>query len=35
MKFFKKYTAELYYFLVNDTNLPSGNRLRFRQNILK
>ena len=30
---YKKCTAESYLFLVNDTNLPSDNPLRFR-NIL-
>ena len=34
MKIFKKYTAEPYSFLVNDTNLPSDNPLRFRKNLL-
>ena len=32
---YKKYTAELYSFLVNDTTLPSHNPLRFRKNPLK
>ena len=27
----KKNTAELYYFLVNDTTLPSDNPLRLRK----
>ena len=31
MKIYKKYTAEPYSFLVNDTNLPSDNPLRFRK----
>ena len=31
MKIFKKYTAEPYSFLVNDTTLPSDNPLRFRK----
>ena len=35
MKIFKKYTAELYSFLVNDTTLPSDNPLRFRKNLLE
>ena len=35
MKIFKKYTAEPYSFLVNDTNLPSDNPLRFRKNLLR
>ena len=34
MKIFKKYTAEPYYFLVNDTTLPSNDALRFRKNLL-
>ena len=34
MKIFKKYTAELYSFLVNDTALPSDDPLRFRKNLL-
>ena len=34
MKIFKKYTAEPYSFLVNDTTLPSENHLRFRKNLL-
>ena len=34
MKIFKKYTAESYYFLVNDTTLPSDDPLRFRKNLL-
>ena len=32
---YKKCTAEPYYFLVNDTVLPSDNPLRFRKNIFK
>ena len=35
MKMYKKYTAEPYSFLVNDTTLPSYNPLRFRKNLLK
>ena len=35
MKIYKKYTAEPYSFLVNDTTLPSDNPLRFRKNLLK
>ena len=35
MKIYKKHTAKLYPFLVNDTNLPSDNPLRFRKNILE
>ena len=35
MKMYKKFTAEPYSFLVNDTTLPSDNRLRFRKNYLK
>ena len=34
MKIFKKYTTELYSFLVNDTTLPSDDPLRFRKNLL-
>ena len=34
MKIFKKYTAEPYSFLVNDTTLSSDNSLRFRKNLL-
>ena len=34
MKIFKKYTAEPYYFLVNDTTLPSDDPLRFGKNLL-
>ena len=34
MKIFKKYTAEPYSFLVNDTTLPSDDPLRFRNNLL-
>ena len=34
MKIYKKYTAEPYFFLVNYTNLPSDNPLRFRKNLL-
>ena len=30
---YRKYTAESYSFLVNDTMLPSNNRLRFRKNL--
>ena len=32
---YKKYTAEPYSFLVNDTTLPSHDRLRFRKNLLR
>ena len=35
MKTYKKYTAEPYYFLVNDTTLPSDNLLRFTKNLLE
>ena len=35
MKIYKKYTAEPYSFLVNDTTLSSGNPLRLRKSILK
>ena len=34
MEIFKKYTAEPYSFLVNDTTLPSDYRSRFRKNLL-
>ena len=34
MKIFKKYTAEPYSFLVNDTTLPSDNPLRLTKNLL-
>ena len=30
---YRKYTAEPYSFLVNDTTLPSNNPLRFRKNL--
>ena len=32
IKIYKKSTAEPYYFLVNDTTLPSDNPLKFRKN---
>ena len=32
---YKKCTPEKYFFLVNDTTLPSHNPLRFRKNLLK
>ena len=35
MKIYKNCTAEPYYFLVNDTTLPSDNPLRFRKNLLE
>ena len=35
MPTYKKYTAELYSFLVNDTTLSSDNFLRFRKNFLE
>ena len=35
MKIYKQYTAEPYYFLVNDAMLASNNPLRFKKNILK
>ena len=35
IKIYKKCTAELYSFLVNDTNLPPDNPLRFRKNLLE
>ena len=31
MKIYKKYTNDPYYFLVNDTALPSDDSLRFRR----
>ena len=34
MTIFKKYIAESYSFLVNDTTLPSDDPLRFRKNLL-
>ena len=34
-KIYRKCTAEPYYFLVNDTTLPSHDTLRFRKNLLK
>ena len=34
MKIYKKYTAEPYSFLVNDTTLSSDDPLRFRKNLL-
>ena len=33
IKIYKKYTAESYSFLVNDSTLPSNNPLRFRKNL--
>ena len=35
MKIYKKYAAETYSFLVNDTTLPSNNNLHFRKNLFK
>ena len=35
IKIYKKYTKEPYYFLVNDTTLPSDDPLRFRKNLLR
>ena len=35
MNIYKKYTKELYSFLVNDTTLLSDNPLRFRKNLLR
>ena len=35
IKIYKKFTAESYSFLVNDTTLPSDNPLRFRKTLLK
>ena len=32
MKLYKKCTAELYSFLLNDTTLPADNPLSFRHN---
>ena len=34
-KIYKKYTKEPYYFLVNDTALPSDDTLKFRKNLLR
>ena len=34
MQIYKKYTKELYSFLVNDTTLPSDDPLSFRKNLL-
>ena len=34
MKIFKKYTAEPYSFLIDDTTLPSDDSLRLRKNLL-
>ena len=34
MNIYKQSTREPYYFLVNDTTLPSDNPLRFRKNLL-
>ena len=35
IKIYKKFTAEPYSFLVNDTTVPSDDPLRFRTNLLK
>ena len=35
MNIYKKCTTESYYFLVNDTTLPSDNPLRFRKNLCR
>ena len=35
IKIYKKYTPEPYFFLVNDTTLPSDNPLWFRKNLLE
>ena len=35
IKIYKRYTAEPYSLLVNDTTLPSDDPLRFRKNLLK
>ena len=34
MEIYKKCIAEPYYFLVNDSTLPSDNPLKFRKNFL-
>ena len=34
MKFYKDYSKEPYSFLVNNMTLPTGNPLRFRDNLL-
>ena len=34
MKLYKDYTKEPFWFLVNDTTLPSDNPLRFRKSLL-
>ena len=34
IKIYKKYTAEPYLLLVNDTTLPPDNPLRFKKNLL-
>ena len=33
-KLYEDYTKEPFLFLVNDTNLPSDNPVRFRKNLL-
>ena len=35
MNLYKRCTTKLYYFLVNNINLASGNYLHFRNNLLK
>ena len=35
IKIYRKFSAEPYSFLVNDTILPSDNALRFRKNLLE
>ena len=35
MNIYNKSTKKPYYFLVNDTTLPSDNPLRFRKNLLE
>ena len=35
IQIYKKCTAELYSFLVNNTTLASDNPLRFRKNLVK
>ena len=34
MKLYKYYTKEPFFFLVNDTTLPSDKPLRFKKNLL-
>ena len=35
IKIYKKWTAERYSFLVNDTTLPTDDPLRFKKNLLE